>query len=401
MIECRACTADTCASWGTFSFCPPAHESVFDTRRLTGAVTVALAMRGFVLGAFALLGACTFDSGGLGESDLGADEGNNSEVSPGTGNDGEDSSSSSTEEGLTSGPIDPTTSDTVMNGSTTDAPPETESGGETGPPLPPPEGLPSFMEAVEIVELNSDRSDDDPTLSTDLLEIFFGSTREGGAENIFTSVRASPTDPWDVPVPVAELNTDAAETTPELSPDGRLMSFAREVGGQPDVFVTTRPQRDQPWLPPVSVMSLTSTSDDSGFVTTGGERNAFFCSARRGSEDLFFAERLDMGSDVFEFEQPLLIGALSGTGTRECTPWVERNGQLIVFATNIGKSMDSEDDDLYWTELPPGETAIEEIGFVNTTEREEDPWLADNLGVIYFARGIGDSQDIFAAERQP
>src|SRR5688572_22930516 len=57
---------------------------------------------------------------------------------------------------------------------------------------------------VEIVELTSGFGEDDPSLTDDLLEIYFGSRRTGsiGAEDIWMASRASPADPWGTPTNV-------------------------------------------------------------------------------------------------------------------------------------------------------------------------------------------------------
>src|SRR5690349_20008434 len=57
--------------------------------------------------------------------------------------------------------------------------------------------------------------DDDPTLTGDLLELYFNRNSD-----IYTSTRASVTDAWGTPALVTELSTVYNETTPEITYDG-------------------------------------------------------------------------------------------------------------------------------------------------------------------------------------
>jgi hypothetical protein len=48
--------------------------------------------------------------------------------------------------------------------------------------------------------------------------------------------RATPADPWGVPQPISELNTNAAENDPWLSPDEHVLYFSRNSA----IFMATR-----------------------------------------------------------------------------------------------------------------------------------------------------------------
>jgi Tol biopolymer transport system component len=96
-----------------------------------------------------------------------------------------------------------------------------------------------------VIELDSSGQDGYPTLSSDGLEIFFGSTRVGGSALIHRATRPSAADPFDAPAPVPELMPPAGGQTgdPELSADGRTIYFARDAPGEPgagDLWAATR-----------------------------------------------------------------------------------------------------------------------------------------------------------------
>jgi Tol biopolymer transport system component len=82
-----------------------------------------------------------------------------------------------------------------------------------------------------------------PTLSSDGLELIV-SQAVGGPQDrdLFVSRRATTSDPFPAPVPIAELASNEEDWDPELSADGSTLWFAstRPPAMAQDVFVTTR-----------------------------------------------------------------------------------------------------------------------------------------------------------------
>lgn len=91
----------------------------------------------------------------------------------------------------------------------------------------------TWGEVVPIAELNSSVEDSFPVLSRDGLEIYFVSYRPGSmvspggavSADIWTSTRASTSDPWSTPQPVTALNSPNFEGRPALSFDGSEIYF--------------------------------------------------------------------------------------------------------------------------------------------------------------------------------
>jgi hypothetical protein len=96
--------------------------------------------------------------------------------------------------------------------------------------------------AVAIEELNSGFQDARPNVSHDGLEIVFDSTRDGGAPDIWTATRSKLSKEWSAPAKLGlEVNSNAAETRPSLSRDGRRLYFgSTRVGNQSDIYVSRR-----------------------------------------------------------------------------------------------------------------------------------------------------------------
>lgn len=105
----------------------------------------------------------------------------------------------------------------------------------------------AFGPATIDWSLSTAADDQRPNVRRDGLEIFFDSNRAGslgGSSDLWTSTRASTTDPWSPPTPLGPVvNTTAAEGRPALSFDGRTLYFmSSRAGGSGglDLYVTAR-----------------------------------------------------------------------------------------------------------------------------------------------------------------
>ena len=97
----------------------------------------------------------------------------------------------------------------------------------------------SFAPATAVSELNSSASDFMPNVRKDGLEIVFNSDRAGGfgGQDVYSSTRASTSDPWSAPVNLGSaVNTGGNETRSSLSWDGERLHFGRDG----NIFVSTR-----------------------------------------------------------------------------------------------------------------------------------------------------------------
>ena len=239
---------------------------------------------------------------------------------------------------------------------------------------------PLVGEPAPIAELNSPSEDEDPTLSADLLEIYFISTRPGGlgGSDIYRATRAGVELPWDAPQNVAELNSSDDELGPELSRDGRVMVFAAGPTTG-DLFVTTRSDAGAPWAVPVAISELataalqdsptitedllllvvsrnrgslvassrvtpampwgpaavvaeleSTAADLSPHVDAGGTR-ILFASDRSGSRDIWFAQR---GSRAVPFSPPLALDAVNTAVAEESDPWLSADGRTLFFKSD-------------------------------------------------------------------
>src|SRR5262245_27746277 len=88
---------------------------------------------------------------------------------------------------------------------------------DIGDPRPPPY---RFGTPRRLAELDVTYSNQNPTLTGDLLDLFFTSNRSDMAADVWTAHRAAPGDPFDPPTLVAEVSSPTYETSPAVSVDG-------------------------------------------------------------------------------------------------------------------------------------------------------------------------------------
>lgn len=351
-------------------------------------------MRGVVSCASLVLAACVAANGDYqpaGAEALGGDEGSSAGSSTSGLND--DAAEGSTEAAIEStddeGPQPSSTGSDESDDSTTG---DTEGAG------------PWVFEGVEQLEVINALGfdDDDPSLSANGLELYFASTRSGN-EDVYVATRETVGDPWSPPMPLpGPVNTMARDSSPELSLDGLSMTISSDRGGglgNLDLFLVTRPALDQPWGAPVHLTELNDSNVDGSAVLTSDLTRVFFCSIRGvvGNEDVFVAERK---SADLPFGEPVRLGGEINSDYFDCNPWIDPTGSLMLFSTSRGGVTDS---DLMVVEQEGGSFgAVVSIEGVNTTAREQDPWLSPDGNELYFSRSLPtDETHIFRAVRAP
>ncbi|HEY5922090.1 MAG TPA: hypothetical protein VIV11_10490 [Kofleriaceae bacterium] len=258
-----------------------------------------------------------------------------------------------------------------------------------------------FGMPTNITELSSPTAlDDDPTLTADMLEIYFNSDRVGGTggADIWVSRRTSTTEAWSVPSPVAELNTTVDESTPEISADGLTMWFSsRRPGGAGDydVYITTRGNRADMWGAPVRHGELCTVSQETGPHVALAGLYGMFSSLRGGGEyDLW---RTTRAAEADPWLPPTVVTELS-TAAYEGDPWTDESATLLWFA----RGPDSSTLDLFTaSRASPVDawTNVTKVSELATAATDADPWLSPDGRTLVFVSSRDGTFDIFMATR--
>jgi Tol biopolymer transport system component len=134
--------------------------------------------------------------------------------------------------------------------------------------------------------LNTDAFEAFPTPSADGLTLFFNrsTTFDSQDSDIWVSTRARADDRWSTPQRVSgAINSDRAEFSPALSPDGNRLYFASERGGSVALWVATRGDHAQEWGVPEKLgteVNFPRSMTLAPFITNG-QRSLYFMSARQ------------------------------------------------------------------------------------------------------------------------
>lgn len=250
---------------------------------------------------------------------------------------------------------------------------------------------------LSIAELNTERREDNPTLTADELLLCFTSKRpeSTGGSDIWCAERPNLTEPFAQPSEQTQLNTDGFESSSALSLDGLTLWFGSDVNGDLDIFRSERPNRSAPWNAPERDPTLNSTADDIPRPPASNDR-VMPLASRRDSDDYwtYFATRSSVDT---EFGEPVLIEELAFDGRSVVDAFLREDGLLLLF------TLTSADDpgDLYYAERtePNGPFGPPiEIRGINTESDDRDPWLSADGRRLYFSSNRSDGFDLYVAE---
>ena len=216
--------------------------------------------------------------------------------------------------------------------------------------------------------------DDDPTLTADLLELYFN--RLG---DVYVARRTAVGAAFSTPVRVNEVSSASDETRPEITGDGLYMLVASDrpggVGGH-DIWMSSRASRSAAWSIPVRVPELSSAADDAGATPTD-DKLAVVVSSQRDivTGELYLSTRATT-ADAFG---PLV--RITNDMIEESSPMLSQD-KLTVYFDVINGPGGPGGDDIYQLSRATTASAFGTIAdFVpvaglNTTADEGDVWIS-------------------------
>jgi hypothetical protein len=266
---------------------------------------------------------------------------------------------------------------------------------------------------------------DNPTLTGDLLEIYFTSDRVSGNGDVWFATRAHATDPFGAPAPVTAVNTDGFETSSAISTDGLTLWFGSDRpggAGANDVWVSTRANRSAPWSTPVNVVALNSSDDD--IPRPPGQHGLVMPLASQRTDpqsyETYFAPRASSGAP---FATPVLVPELVVNDRSTVDAFLADDGLTIFFSRgprepvvadggadgaapdgsaaspDSGAAVTTSDLYVAWRRsVDEAFSAIQPLNDLNTTMYDErDPWLTPDGKTLYFTSNRSGTLTIYTA----
>ncbi len=239
--------------------------------------------------------------------------------------------------------------------------------------------------------------DQDPTLTSDMLELYF--TR---GTDIYFSTRPTATSAWNTPMEAGYTTpVGSFEQSPELTGDGLVLQFTsdRGTGTDLDVYYVARLNRASAWGQPTELASVNRGAFDErpGSATTDG-KYLTLSSDRNGngtSVDLYEAFR--PGALGTAYDPPVRI-PLSTNG-EDGSPFLTNDGLTLYYASApVGSAI----RDLFVATRPSPSvpfSAGTRIDELCTTANDSDPWVSPDGREIYFVSDRDGLTRIWHASR--
>ena len=272
-----------------------------------------------------------------------------------------------------------------------------------------------FSNVVRVDEVSLDDADDEnPTLTDDMLEIYFNSDRDGGADgsDIWVAERASLDEPFGELRPIGGWSDDGSDTSPAVSGDGLTLWLAWEPEEPEDDSeeTTTDVRRvvradlsTDDWQGPTAVDGLNTANDERPRPL--GQGGLVMPLSRRVATDdgETWQTLLAPREGDAEFGTPVLQTELADPDVNVVDGFLSFDGLTLVFKYEAP----DEDGELYWSKRASvdepfvGATPVPGSDVNSDGSDERDPWLSPDGTVLYFASDRDDSMDIYRAELVP
>ena len=247
-----------------------------------------------------------------------------------------------------------------------------------------------------LTELDTSYANQNPTLTADLLELFFTSGRGDSSADVWTARSASAQDPFDAPEIVSEVSTSAFDTSPAITLDGLSLYFGSDRSGgagEVDIYVATRADRTMPWMGIQNVAALNSSAKDiprppgqHGLVMPMGSERGSTVGYRT-----FLAERPATDQT---FGTPALVTGLAAADAAVADGFLTEDGLTLFYSV----TPPNQPPDLFVATRASTAAAFAQpapLGELNTTSDERDPWLSPDGATFFFSSDRGGTLQIY------
>jgi hypothetical protein len=255
-----------------------------------------------------------------------------------------------------------------------------------------------FSEPRLLGELGAAAKTDNPSLTADLLEIFFTSER-GPSADIFSAERARADMPFGAPRRVDALSSEGVETSPAVMPDGLTLYWSSDRPGglgDLDVWVATRTQRGAAWSAPQNVRALSSPGKD--LPRLPGQHGTIMpLSSDRQLRNYYAILFATWSAQEREFTRPEPVPELQFERASTVDGFLTDDGLTLFYVTGpafgpadiyVAARRSTADPFEHFTPLTG----------INTASDERDPWLSPDGSRFYFSSDRSGPYAIYEAQ---
>ena len=236
--------------------------------------------------------------------------------------------------------------------------------------------------------------EDDVTLSSDTLEMFFAIDTGNAGKDLYYTARSSPTGTWTKPILLAFNSATQSDETPRLSADDRTLYYAsgRAGNGTLDIYSVTRAVAGgTTWSAPSRLAGInTTTLTEKWYMPCGTNHYVMVQTQTATLADLVEGTVGSASTPIGE-----LNSAQNETGT-----FVTSDCLTIYFASNrSGTSMlyTSSRASLTAKFAPP--TVVTDFMIPGGNGNEEDPWMSPDGRTFAFASDAAGTKDVYLSTR--
>ena len=259
--------------------------------------------------------------------------------------------------------------------------------------------------------VNSSKSNWEPCISADGLELYFSANRSGnlGGVDLWVAVRPTKKDPWGNPVNLGPtVNSATNDGCPCISFDGLELYFRslRSGGyGYHDLYVSKRQTKDEPWCNPENLGSIVNSMEYEGHPSISADGLVLFFNSDRFNEsrgwdrDIFLTRRETKDS---AWGEPVILGPSINTIYYEDSPSISADGRTLYFSEPEDKIFHPGGHggaDLYQAAVTPI-VDLNGDGIVDSADMciKVDNWGTDkplcDIGPMPWGDGIVDVEDL-------
>lgn len=255
-----------------------------------------------------------------------------------------------------------------------------------------------FQAPVPLTTLNTDASDEGAWLTPDELTIYFDSTRSGtlGGYDIFTATRSSTSEAFTHAVPVMGVNDATNQRNALVTADGLTMIAVFDAAGNYEIGTTTRTSTSVPFgaLSPVTGLSSTSRDDPNSILPDGAA--VYFDSNSSGKYKIYRAPRRNG-----VFGTPLLVSGVNLNGNDNDSSGVVSADELTLFFTSDRAGGVGSSDIWVATRGSTADGFGEPVNVqvLNTAGLDSISWVSADGCVVYGTSGPCCTYDMFMATR--